>query len=48
MTKDSEVAPPLLREEMFKVWEIDCVRKKLKCWVDWPNYENRIGLPDFC
>ena len=48
MTSDSEVAPPFLKEEMFKVCEMDCVRKKLKCSMDLPNFEKRIGLPDFC
>jgi hypothetical protein len=32
---------------MVNVCDIDCVRKKLKRFVDCPNSENIIGFPDF-
>ena len=46
-TRDCELAAPLSIDEMVNVCDIDCVRKKLKRFVDCPNSENMIGFPDF-
>jgi hypothetical protein len=47
LTSDCDVADPLSIDEIVKVWDIDCVRKKLKRFVDCPNSDVMIGFPDF-
>ena len=47
LTSDCELAAPLSNDEIVNVWDIDCVRKKLKRLVDYPNSDVMIGFPDF-